>query len=65
MSPSYEATASSPIAHEERRGDGKTAILVFNRGAETSKVFSSIDATAKSHANFKRIVIWPQGSGFR
>lgn len=45
--------------------DGKTAILVFNRGTETSTVLTGIDATVKAHANFKRQVTWPHESGFR
>lgn len=45
--------------------DGKTAILVFNRGTETSTVLSGIDSAAKAHANFKRAVEWPHESGFR
>ena len=45
--------------------DGKTAILVFNRGPETSTALAGIDATAKAHANFKRAVHWPHESGFR
>lgn len=45
--------------------DSKTAILVFNRGKETSTVLAGIDATAKAHANFKRVLTWPHESGFR
>lgn len=45
--------------------DSKTAILVFNRGTDTSTVLSGIDAIAKSHTNFKRPVDWAHGSGFR
>lgn len=45
--------------------DSKTAILVFNRGTETSTVLSGVDATVKAHANFKRAVGWPHESGFR
>jgi hypothetical protein len=45
--------------------DGKTVILVFNRGTETSTVLKSVDSTAKKHANFKRVVDWPHESGFR
>jgi hypothetical protein len=45
--------------------DGKTAILVFNRGTETSTVLSGIDVVAKGHTNFKRAVSWPHESGFR
>ncbi len=45
--------------------DGKTAILVFNRGTDTSTVLAGIDSTAKAHANFKRPVDWSHESGFR
>lgn len=45
--------------------DGKTAILVFNRGAETSTVLTGIDAAAKAHGHFKRAVTWPHESGIR
>lgn len=45
--------------------DGKTAILVFNRGVETSTVLAGIDAVAKAHGNFKRVLPWSHESGFR
>lgn len=45
--------------------DGKTAILLFNRGTETSTVMSGVDATVTAHANFKRKAAWPHESGFR
>lgn len=45
--------------------DGKTAILVFNRGTETSTVLTGIDAVAKAHGNFKRALTWPHESGVR
>lgn len=45
--------------------DGMTAILVFNRGTETSTVLAGIDSVVKGHANFKRAVNWPHESGFR
>ena len=45
--------------------DSKTAILVFNRGTDTSIVLSGVDATVRAHANFKRPVDWPHESGFR
>ena len=45
--------------------DSKTAILVFNRGTETSTVLAGIDTGAKAHANFKRAVEWQHESGFR
>lgn len=45
--------------------DGKTAILLFNRGVGTSTVLAGIDTTMKQHPNFKRSVNWPHESGFR
>jgi hypothetical protein len=45
--------------------DGKTAILIFNRGTETSTVLAGVDKTVKSHGNFKRAIDWPHESGFR
>lgn len=45
--------------------DSKTAILIFNRGTETSTVLAGVDATAKAHANFKRTASWSHESGFR
>ena len=45
--------------------DSKTAILVFNRGTDTSTVLSSIDTVVKGHANFKRAIVWPHESGLR
>lgn len=45
--------------------DGKTAILVFNRGTETSTVLSRINSIAKAHVNFKRAIEWSHESGFR
>lgn len=45
--------------------DSKTAILVFNRGVETSTVLSGIDGVAKGHGNFKRTANWPCESGLR
>lgn len=45
--------------------DGKAAILVFNRGTETSTVLNGIDDTVKAHTNFKRAVNWWHESGFR
>ena len=34
--------------------DSKTAILIFNRGTEMTKVLSAMKETAKAHPNFKR-----------
>ncbi|HCC60511.1 MAG TPA: hypothetical protein DEQ55_00775 [Pseudomonas sp.] len=45
--------------------DGKTAILIFNRGIDTTTVMNGIDAHVKEHPNFKRAVSWSHESGFR
>ena len=45
--------------------DSKSAILVFNRGTDTTTVLTGIDNTVKSHGNFKRVLNWPHESGFR
>lgn len=45
--------------------DSKTAILVFNRGTETSTVLAGIDTAMKEHANFKRQIMWQHESGCR
>jgi hypothetical protein len=45
--------------------DTKTAILVFNRGTETSTVLAGVDAVMKAHANFKRTLEWMHESGLR
>lgn len=45
--------------------DGKTAILLFNRGTDTTTVMNGIDAQVKGHSNFKRAENWPHESGFR
>lgn len=45
--------------------DGKTAILVFNRGTDTTIVMNGIDIQVKGHPNFKRVENWPHESGFR
>ncbi|MEX2165069.1 MAG: hypothetical protein WD823_12620 [Sulfuricaulis sp.] len=45
--------------------DSKTAILVFNRGTDTSTVLSGIETVVKGHPNFKRTIVWPHESGFR
>jgi hypothetical protein len=45
--------------------DSKTAILVFNRGTETSTVLNGIESVVRAHANFKRAVTWAHEAGFR
>ena len=45
--------------------DGKTAILVFNRGTDTTTVLKGVNEVVKAHPNFKRAVPWQHESGFR
>lgn len=45
--------------------DSKAAILVFNRGTDTSTVLAGVQKTMKEHANFKREFAWGHESGFR
>lgn len=45
--------------------DSKTAILIFYKGVETSRVLVGVNATAQAHANFKRKEEYPHESGFR
>lgn len=45
--------------------DTKTAILVFNRGTETSTVLNGIKEIAEKHPNYKRTLPWKHESGFR
>lgn len=45
--------------------DSKTAILVFNRGTDTSTVLRGIDAVVRAHPNYKRTLEWCHESGFR
>lgn len=45
--------------------DTKTAILVFNRGTETSIVLAGVDSVMRTNANFKRTLEWKHESGTR
>jgi hypothetical protein len=45
--------------------DTKTAILVFNRGTDTSTVINGVNTMSTKHSNFKRTIDWPHESGFR
>jgi hypothetical protein len=44
--------------------DSKTAILVFNKGVDTSKVLAGINAAVQAHASFKRKEAYRHESGF-
>jgi hypothetical protein len=46
--------------------DTKTAIIMFNRNKDTSRVLKKIPETVRSHPNFKRDVpAYQHQSGFR
>jgi len=45
--------------------DTKTAILIFNRNVEFSKVLSQIPEVVKKHKNFKRQIEYKSETGFR
>ncbi|WP_295359638.1 hypothetical protein [Arenimonas sp.] len=45
--------------------DTKTAILVFNRNRNTSKVLDEVKAATEGHQHYKRTLAWPHESGFR
>lgn len=45
--------------------DTKTAILVFNRGTDTSTVLSGIKEIAEKHSNYKQTLPWKHESGYR
>jgi hypothetical protein len=45
--------------------DTKTAILVFNRGTDTTTVLKGIGETAEAHPNYKRTLPYKHESGFR
>lgn len=45
--------------------DTKTAILVFNRNRDTSKVLAEIKSATEAHPNYKRTVSWHHESGYR
>lgn len=45
--------------------DTKTAVIVFNRNRDFSRVLSTISETAKAHPNFKREIIGSNETQFR
>lgn len=60
----YTATIDQLFSYSSWR-DTKTAILVFNRNRDTSKVLSEIKAATETHQHYKRTLLWPHESGFR
>ena len=45
--------------------DTKTALLVFNRGKNFSRILAQIPEVVKAHPNFKRALSYPSETGFR
>lgn len=60
----YAATIDQLLGYSTWR-DTKTAILVFNRNRDTSRVLSEIKRITELHAHYKRAVPWLHESGFR
>lgn len=60
----YSETIDQLLGYQSWR-DTKTAILVFNRNRDTSKVLEEVRATTQTHPNCKRTISWKDESGFR
>lgn len=60
----YSETIDQLLGYQSWR-DTKTAILIFNRNRDTSKVLVEVKATAEAHLNYKRTLNWNHESGFR
>jgi hypothetical protein len=60
----YSETIDQLLGYTSWR-DSKTAILVFNRGTNTSTVVDGVATTTKAHSNFKRMMEWRHESGLR
>lgn len=60
----YSETIDQLLSYQSWR-DTKTAILVFNRNRDTSKVLEEVKAITEAHPNCKRTLSWKHESGFR
>ncbi len=60
----YSETIDQLLSYQSWR-DTKTAILVFNRNRDTSKVLEEVKTTTEAHPNYKRTLNWKHESGFR
>lgn len=60
----FEETIDQLLGYSSWR-DTKTAILVFNKNKDTSKVLETIKAATEAHANYKRMADWRHDSGYR
>lgn len=60
----YSETVDQLLGYQSWR-DTKTAILIFNRNQDTTKVLEEIRTTTEAHPNYKRVLNWKHESGFR
>ena len=60
----YSETIDQLLGYSSWR-DTKTAILIFSRNRDTSKVLAEVKATTEAHPNYKRTIAWQHESGFR
>lgn len=60
----YSETIDQLLGYQSWR-DTKTAILIFNRNRDTSKVLEEVKATTEAYPNYKRTLNWKHESGFR
>ncbi|MGN6314078.1 MAG: hypothetical protein ACTHMO_10035 [Rhodanobacteraceae bacterium] len=60
----YQETIDQLLGYSSWR-DTKTAILVFNKNKDTSKVLDEIKAASQAHQHCKRTLNWKHESAFR
>ncbi|GAA5011593.1 hypothetical protein FNZ56_00375 [Pseudoluteimonas lycopersici] len=60
----YQETIDQLLGYSSWR-DTKTAILIFNKNKNTSKVLEEIKATSETHEFYKRTLNWKHQSGYR
>jgi hypothetical protein len=60
----YSDTVDQLLGYSSWR-DTKTAVLVFNRNRDTSKVLEEVKKMTEAHPHYKRTLPWPNESGFR
>lgn len=60
----YQETIDQLLGYSSWR-DTKTAILVFNKNKDTSKVLQEIKVCTEGHQHYKRTLKWKHESGYR
>ncbi len=60
----YQETIDQLLGYSSWR-DTKTAILVFSKNRDTSKVLGEIKSATEKHQHYKRTMNWEHESGFR